>query len=206
MLLIPLAGALAAAAAGPPVLRAMGDYLTMNGSRDEFRRAADLSPADFIFVLNGRVDTRGSTAAYLYLQGLAPRVLISQVEPALEERQPIHRRIVDRMVIERVPADSIEILHDRGPVRNTRDEAKALRHFLEGRGSHRVIVATTDYHVRRARLIMRQELRGLPVRLQVMGGPDTRGIEDHNWWRTLEGIRVYAGEYAKLVAAAFRLG
>jgi uncharacterized SAM-binding protein YcdF (DUF218 family) len=197
-------GLMGAVIAAQPVFARAGGFLTLNGSLDEYERIAALEPADIIFVLNGRVDTRAGTAMYAYSQGLAGHVLIARIDTTWRKSLPVHRWIVDWMVVEGVPRDSIEYLP--GTVRNTRDEARALRSYLEGQGASRVIAITTDYHARRARLILRRELRGLPVQLQVMGGPDTRGINDDNWWKSRTGIRIYAVEYIKLLYAALGMG
>lgn len=167
-----------------------------------------LVPADYIFVLNGRIAVRGAYGAHVYNQQFAEHVLIAESaawgsKPGALPA-PVSELIVRKMVGLGVPRAAVQTLAVEGGVRSTRDEARALRNFLSKSPAERVIVVTSDYHTRRARLILRQELRGLDVRIYMASAPDNRGFAPTNWWQSGEGIRQYGSEYIKIVWALLR--
>lgn len=157
----------------------------------------DLVPSDYIFVLNGSIEVRAGLAAALYRRGVAPRVLIA-------ETPEVSQLIVEEMIRAGVPAPAIRVLPLPGGAINTRDEARALRYFLQQHPAKRVIVATTDFHTGRAKLILRQELRGTGVEIRMAGAPHPRGVRPDNWWRSEQGKTVYKKEFLKLACALVR--
>jgi len=164
-----------------------------------------IQPADFIFVLNGRVMVRAHHAAELYLRGLAPQIVIARTaELRPGRRNPglrsVAEVIAEEMVIAGVDPDAIVILDGR--VDSTVDEARVLRRYLEAHPAERVIVATTAYHTGRAGWVIRRELRGLTVEV-MMAGAEEFGVGPDNWWRSAGGRRTYVGELAKWFATVF---
>jgi uncharacterized SAM-binding protein YcdF (DUF218 family) len=190
------------------VVEPAGRFLAMPDSSRAIVRSAGSRPADYLLVLNGRVESRAFSGAAAWHEGVAPRVLIAEVAMLPERPLRIHEWIADAMARHGVPRSAISFLPYPGGVANTRDEGRALRAFLEMNGAPRVVVVTANYHARRAQVILRQELRGMPIDLQVVGGPDVSGVQHDNWWKSGEGVRLYLGEYLKLAwaLAPFRGG
>lgn len=123
--------------------------------------------ADYILPLAGD-DHRMLYAADLYKQGYAPRILISRpaagprtrmddIEDSLghprfatvEERAHAIYNVLD------VPAEALAPF-GKGHL-STVEEAEALREFL-GPGPRTILVVTSPYHARRAKLVLEQTL------------------------------------------------
>lgn len=161
-----------------------------------------LKPADLIFVLNGRIDTRVEMAARVYRQNLASRVLLTHTrEMSQRPRMPLSALIASEIVRRGVPERAVAIIPFPGGVVNTRDEARALREYVEDNPVNRIIVVTTDHHTGRARRTLQLELRGLDVELLMAAAPDGRGIRPDNWWQAEPGRRIYGTELIKQIGA-----
>ncbi len=85
-------------------------------------------------------------------------------------------------------------------VDSTAEEAAALRPCLERRGWRSVVVVTSDYHTRRARMIWRATLAHAdpPFRLALRGVPDGE-FEPRGWWRRRLWAKTWLLEFTKLV-------
>ena len=175
-------------------------------------REDPLQKADAIFVLAGSRVERPLEAADLYAAGYAPRIVISRglVEPgvAIAERRGAHIPrdedvIRDMLMSIGVPATAL-VLPDR-PHDNTADEARTLREFVKRLAWHRVIVVTSKYHLRRAALACRRELRGSDVQL-IMRGSRYDPSTPEQWWRRRSDIRVLMSEVPKLIGYALGTG
>jgi uncharacterized SAM-binding protein YcdF (DUF218 family) len=165
-----------------------------------------LEPADLIYVLNGKVDVRAGHAAAVFNRALAPRVVLPlDVAEHLASEVPGWRStttlIVHGLRERGVPRECIELIAFGDGVEDTRDEARALRAFLINQPVRRIIVVTTDYHTRRAKLVLEQELAQLPVEIQMSAATDS-AVTPANWWRSRRGVRAYFGEMAKLLVVS----
>lgn len=122
------------------------------------------TPSDAIVLLAGSMTERAPTAAMLYRQGYAPRVLVSddgifssyspeynrnlyQVEWAEEE---LVRLGVPRRAIVRLPCLGSGTIY----------ESLATKGEMKASGSRTIIVVTSDYHTRRAGWTFRHTLGG----------------------------------------------
>lgn len=85
-------------------------------------------------------------------------------------------------------------------VNSTAVEALTLRRCLEARGWRSVIVITSNYHTRRARLIWRSTLARTepPFMLSVRGVPDG-DFEPNGWWRRRRYAKTWLLEFTKLL-------
>ena len=157
--------------------------------------------ADAIVVLAGRYE-RSMHAADLYRRGYAPVVVLSEAVPdagskhleALGIRLPsaleIHRKILQA---KGVPAEKVELLG--APALSTADEAVAIAARFSQPG-RKLIVVTSPYHVRRARLAIAQALAGRGVELAVCATPYEPFPDE--WWRSQDAAREVVLEWAKL--------
>lgn len=164
--------------------------------------------ADMIVVLAGDLH-RVMRAAELYREGLAPEVLVSRdrVRPptrasafvtelgcVLPEPQAMRRMILER---QGVPAAAI---HDLGvDSLSTADEAEQLK-ALKGDGRFTVLLVTSPYHARRAKMTFESVLPN--ARFLVVSPPEGR-IEPR-WWRHQDSAMQVVTETAKV--AYFALG
>jgi uncharacterized SAM-binding protein YcdF (DUF218 family) len=157
--------------------------------------------ADAIVVLAGRYE-RSIHAADLYRQGYAPVVVLSEEVPSSSWRQlvdlgiqipstlEIHRRVLR---VKGVPEDRIETL-GRAAL-STSDEAAVIAARF-GQPGRRLLVVTSLYHVRRARLIIGGALEGRGVTFAVCATPYEPFPDD--WWRSQDAAREVLLEWAKL--------
>ncbi|HEX4048386.1 MAG TPA: YdcF family protein [Elusimicrobiota bacterium] len=140
--------------------------------------------SDILVVLAGDY-SRPVFAAKLYARGYAPDVWISRPErdPALVEleRYGIHLPQEDELdrkilVIGGVPETRIH-LYGRD-VGSTADEADALRREFPPAGK-KILIVTSRFHARRARLIFRRLLPGADIRVVAEPYPPNRIA----WWK-----------------------
>lgn len=154
--------------------------------------------ADVIVVLAGDV-RRARYAADLYREGHAAEVLISRPERERWERMlddmgisfPLAEEL-NAEVLRRagVPGQSIRFFGEHSL--STFDEAQALRKRYDG-GTPTLLVVTSPYHVRRAKLVLARVLPS--ARLLVVATP----YEDFplRWWTSQEAARAVLLETAK---------
>jgi uncharacterized SAM-binding protein YcdF (DUF218 family) len=96
-----------------------------------------------------------------------------------------------------VPKDDMLIVTHR--MRNTYDEAKVLLPVLEERGLRSVIVVTSNYHTRRARMLFREAIGD---RVQVRVYPvHSEWFAPDAWWQSREGLKTFLLESTKIVDA-----
>jgi uncharacterized SAM-binding protein YcdF (DUF218 family) len=166
--------------------------------------ADSLAPAEVAFILNGKLLVRSRAAAYLYANGYARRFVVAPTDD--ERRLGPHApsfsssdMLVQMLEDNGVPRSVVKVLPRTNPVHNTRDEIRALRGYLERNPASSITIVTTDYHTGRTRLLIEQELGGVPTRFRIAGARDISGINPSNWWRSREGVRTYAGEFLKML-------
>jgi uncharacterized SAM-binding protein YcdF (DUF218 family) len=173
-----------------PLLIAAAGILTIDDAK---------VPADYLVILGGDAETRPFTAAALYHQGFAPKVLIFEHKTnrltdlgLVPTHDELYRRVLE---LEGVPATAIQRLS--GVVGNSWDEAQTLQRFLASHHAQRVILVTSAEHTRRARWVFRKVLARIPVEVH-MAPAHHVGFDETNWWKSDEGILAYLHEYLKL--------
>ena len=156
--------------------------------------------ADIIVVLGGGY-SRPLYAADLYREGVAPQVWLSRILPDETEARlrelgiPIPPETeVNRAILLKkgVPGKDIR-LYGRD-VNSTIDEADALAREYGGRGKT-IIIVTSRFHARRARLIFRRRLAGA----RVIACPTPYETFDRRWWRHKDLTLDAATEMLKLL-------
>jgi uncharacterized SAM-binding protein YcdF (DUF218 family) len=191
--LLALAGL--AALAHRPLLRATGQALVVDDPRER---------ADAIVVVAGSTPSREETAAGLYREGWAPRVLVSrQLVPGRTQRLiDLGVRRLDFQgesvaALEKygVPRDAIVALDQ--PVEITETELRAVAAAARDRGWRRLILVTSALHARRVQVIWRRESGGIEGRLAAV--PDECAGGDA-WWRRRRCSESVLHEYLGLFA------
>ena len=165
-----------------------------------------LEHADAIFVFAGTRAERPLEAFELWKEGYAPRVVVTRAvaEQAMSIVAQRGVRVESDIELNRdvllqlgMPPSVLMIpdrIHD-----NTAEEAQTLRELVVRNRWHKVILVTSKYHLRRAWLASRREMRGLDVRLIRRGSRYDNATPSH-WWRRRADIRFLLTEVPKLVA------
>ena len=168
--------------------------------------------ADAILVLAGSDIERPLEAVDLYTTGYAARIVLTRgiVEPAmavLERRgiTPPSEVAWQQSVLVQLGVAADAVIIPPGVHDNTAQEAQTLRALAAAHGWRRVIVVSSKYHLRRAGLAFRRELRETGVDI-VMRGTRYDGANPHRWWSRRADIRWLLSEVPKLVAYRFGIG
>ncbi len=156
--------------------------------------------ADAILVLGGGY-ARAFQAADLYRRGLAPRIYVSV--PAREHQH----RLLDEAGIAFPREEEVvrDVLLKKGVPRNviaylgkdlisTAEEAQAAR-ALFGNGARRLLVVTSPYHLRRARMIFTDAMPKADIRVTPTGYDPVPSF----WWKDQTAARNVMQELAKIV-------
>ncbi len=159
-----------------------------------------LQQADAILVLGGGLDVRPFAAADLYERGYAPLVLVAipplkRVESmGLVQSHGAHNRAV--LLHEGVPETAIVPLGTE--LKNTREEALALRDWLQTSQAKRIIIPTEAMHTRRVAWLFERVLEGMDVEVVVtrLESPEYNAT---NWWMSDVGLIAVQNEVLKYV-------
>lgn len=158
--------------------------------------------ADAIVIMAGSIPDRVLEAADLYHAGIAPRVVVTRErlrrgEWRLRERgvrlpeSAEHTQAA--LVALGVPAAAVVVLPRR--TRSTDSEARTIARWACAR-TRSLVVVTSRYHSRRARLILRQAL-GDAVAL-AMRPARHDPFQPARWWRDRRDAKAVLSEYEKL--------
>jgi uncharacterized SAM-binding protein YcdF (DUF218 family) len=154
--------------------------------------------ADAVAVLGGGIEDRPFAAASYYREGRVAKVLLSNVRemPAEKIGAIVPHVEANRDVLLKlgVPTSAIEIFGS--DLATTRDEALALRVWVEHTGAHSLIVPTEAFAARRLRWILHRTL-GDGIFISVPALDDPRGIRPENWWQSDEGVVALQNEIIK---------
>jgi uncharacterized SAM-binding protein YcdF (DUF218 family) len=130
-----------------------------------------LQKADLLYILGGNYAVRAPVAAVLLRAGWAPKVLLAR-EPEAGRGHEDFTDITQRILMEHgVPRDRILEIAPGGGVRSTADEAHALRLYLDTYPRATVLVVTSAFHTRRARLALSRAVPG-NVRIRMFAADD----------------------------------
>lgn len=157
-----------------------------------------LQKADAIVVLGGGLDVRPFAAAELYKQGYAPQVLVA-IPPVkraesmgLVQSHGAHNRAV--LLHEGVPETAIVSLGT--DLKNTCQEALALREWLKTSQVKRIIIPTEAMHTRRVRWLFDKILadQGVEIIVTRLESPEYNAS---NWWMSETGLIAVQNEVMK---------
>jgi len=166
------------------------------------------SPADYVMVLPGDWNGRPFVAAALIQAGYAQAALVPRVERSpsvLEGIDTPNDEVIRRVLLAcGIPADRIIILP--GQSTSTYAETRMLRSFLSRHPDCRIIVVTTHFHTRRARMLFRYSLKREELQKINFVSAPTDDFRLEAWWKTEEGFARITEEYVKLVVYWMRYG
>ena len=169
-------------------------------------------PADLIFVMAGRME-RKEYGLELFRSGVAPRLVLSVGRFEVSKMSKLDFEGVDELIALREKTQPDErhffVKMDRSSMRiervrlarwSTYGEALALRRLLETERARRVIVISTDVHLRRVALTFANIFRDVTVDFQYCPVPPRFGfLSKDGWWARPNDRRFVVKELVKLV-------
>ena len=199
------------AASETPARRSMLSRLYERLTRND-----PVQPVDLIFVAAGRME-RKHFGVELYRAGVAPRLILSVGRFEVSKIGNLDAGLSDGLIALRqaTPPDERHFFVEMSaagsrmekvalPRWSTYGEALALRRFLENSEVRKVMVISSDVHLRRVALTYAQVLRGLPVELRYCAVPARFGSPmKQEWWTRAEDRNYVLKETLKL--AGYRL-
>ena len=166
-----------------------------------------LERADALVVLggSGAYVERTHLAARLFLEGRAPRVILTNDGlrggwSQTEQRNPFfYERAAEELSRAGVPADRIEVLPQT--VTTTYDEAALVGDYAASHQLKALLFVTSAYHTRRALWTLGRVLaaRGVEFGLDAPAPGQGESPPAATWWLHARGWRAVALEYPKLV-------
>ncbi|MEW5921535.1 MAG: YdcF family protein [Bacillota bacterium] len=178
-----------------PLLAAVGSALIAEDSRQQ---------GDVIVVLMGGVPDRIVQGVELYREGLAEKIvmvrshdftnfkLVETLALEIPGMVDINRDIALQLG---VPKQHIVILEGRAD--STRDEALAVRSYLQAHELYSLLLVTSRYHSLRAKKTFEQVL-GKGYRVISLPSPYDP-YDPHKWWTERRQLRDVFFEYQKLL-------
>jgi uncharacterized SAM-binding protein YcdF (DUF218 family) len=171
-----------------------------------------VEPADLIFVLAGRME-RKHYGLELYRAGVAPRLLLSVGRFEVSRMHQLDLPGIDRLIPMRdeTPPDErnflvemessdVRIEKAKLPRCSTYGEALALRSRLLAHPVLKVMVISTDVHLRRVSLVFARIFRDVPVEFLYCPVPARFGfLKKSGWWKRPDDRRFVLKEAIKLV-------
>jgi len=133
-------------------------------------------------------------AGRLLREGYVPRVFVSGGQPAYELPEP--DLAIQCAVRHGFARDQFVPLYTSAF--STRDEAQKVKPSLERLGIRRLLVVTSDFHTRRAGIILRRVL-GPGIEVTIVGVPDPYWTSSA-WWTNREGQKTEFYEWSKTLA------
>lgn len=149
--------------------------------------------SDVILVLAGETDKRAARGLALLRENYAPKMLLDV--PALEKVYNQNLIDVARNYVRTLPErQSIAICPIFGL--STKTETKDVVDCLQPQPVHSLLLVTSDYHSRRARMIFRRELSGFKISVAASSDPQTFGAA---WWKHRQWAKINLEEWLRLI-------
>ncbi len=170
-----------------------GILLALASQASRFLVVNEPQPSDAIVVLAGETNARPARGLELLRQGMAPHLFMDA-----ETRDLIYdQRLVDiaqRYGNSLPEANRISVCPIAGF--STYGETDDVSRCLQSLGAHRVLVVTSEFHTRRARLIFRHRLP--QYQFSVAAAQDAQGL-GNAWWTNREWAKTTFEEWSKLL-------
>jgi uncharacterized SAM-binding protein YcdF (DUF218 family) len=169
--------------------------------------ADPLTPAEVVLPLAGDLE-RIYYAAKLHQAGYAERVLLTNLPLDTQAARDAHLRRAHAIAASvGVPEARIRVVP--GFAETTFEEARRVRAHLERLEVRSLLVVTSPWHTRRARMNLRAAFRGSGIRLSVQPVPpdalppgELHPYRTRTWWRARSTRLTTLDEYLKLAAYA----
>jgi uncharacterized SAM-binding protein YcdF (DUF218 family) len=168
------------------VFFAAGEYLV---------HADPLERTGTVVLLSGGGDERMLTAARLMKERYAELLILTDTGNRLADGTAVTEYMKLEAIADGVSPAQIQFTdHVAG---STRDEAHAVRLYMQLHQITGCIVVTDPYHTRRTRMIFQNEMRGTGIDVRVMPS-DGHWYQAGRWFTSLRGWQATVSEYGKL--------
>lgn len=161
---------------------------------------------DAVVVLQGSIaaeKARIAGAIALLQQGVADRALLSVPKESYwgQSIPPVARSYLERNYGNAL-AGRVDFCETNADVNSTMQEAQAVMPCIQAHHWQSVVIVTSNYHTRRARLLWRKTVKNDPkIHIWVEGVVDPEFKQP--WWRHRQSAKVWLTEFSKLVWATF---
>ena len=178
------------------------------------------APADLIYVMAGKME-RKAYGLELYQAGLSPRLVlgVGRFEVSKMYRLALEDSVVEELIAlrDKTPGDQRHFFVKLEPSGvciekrllrrwSTYGEILDLRDWLKATNVRRVMVISTDIHLRRVAVTFDKVFRGCPVEFCYCPVPaSASSLEKGEWWSRPGDRKYVISETAKLVAYRFIL-
>jgi uncharacterized SAM-binding protein YcdF (DUF218 family) len=148
--------------------------------------------SDAIVALAGETKVRPSRALELLHQGIAPHVFLDAETREILYDQPLVG-IAQQYINELGESSRVSVCPIEGF--STFAEVDDAKRCLETLGAHRVVIVTSEFHARRARMIFRHLLPQYQVSVASARNPAQFG---EAWWTNREWAKTVFDEWTKM--------
>jgi hypothetical protein len=183
----------------------------LNGLYQGLTSNDPVEPVDLIFVMAGRME-RKQYGLELYRAGIAPRLVLSVGRFEVSRMSELELEGLDELVALRartqpdsrhffVEADSAGVHSERAKLQrwNTYGEALGLRQLLEGGGADKVMIVSTEVHLRRVAFTVSKVFRDVPAKFVYCPVPPRLEVlREERWWSRAYDRRFVLKEMLKL--------
>jgi len=145
-------------------------------------------PSELMVVLGGGSSERLQTAVELYAAGMAPRILSTSASGFPDI-------FFERLVQNGVPRRAL--VAPLSPSTSTLEDAFSIRQVVQRERVGSILVVTSPYHCRRARMAVRRSFRDLDVRVTVTPSISLY-MDAEQWWKSRQGWITVGKEFPKL--------
>src|SRR5262245_14981082 len=169
-----------------------------------------VEPVDLIFVMAGRME-RKEYGLNLFRSGIAPRLVLSIGRFEVSKMAGIHLDGLAELKALRdtlppddrhffTTVDKTGVHHENVKLRrcSTYGEVLAIRKFLNDDTSRRVMIISSDVHLRRVTLTFAKVFRDSPFQFSYCAVPSTF-LNSETWWIHEQSRRFVFNEMAKLI-------
>ena len=179
-----------------PVLRAAGNFLIVSDP---------LETSDAIVILGGGDPKRALEAVNLFKKGIAPFVVVTTENPPSIFEELKSRGIILNQTFENylkvvqglgVPED--HVIRIEPYVGDTLDEMTRIGEFARKRGWKKLVIVTSNFHTRRAKMTARYILEP-EIRAAVIPC-DKDSFDPSAWFESQAQTRIFAIEAEKLIS------
>ena len=162
-------------------------------------------------MLAGGEPGRAWEAADLFNTNLAQYVIVTKDQTSLDEAE-LRRRGIELVdghgnyvrVLRGLGVPDDRIVTVDTPVADTFDEMRLVRDLCAKRNWNSIIVVTSNYHTRRARLTARYVFgKGFHI---AVAASKHGGLNRNGWWKNNGDVRTFLIELEKLVAYVLYIG
>jgi hypothetical protein len=173
-------------------------------------RADSVQPVDLIFVMAGRMN-RKQYGFELYRQGVAPKLVLSVGRFEVSKMLQTEFAFVDELAALRsvtppnqrhffVSLDQFRTRVELASVPrwNTYGEVVGLMRHLEREHAAKVMVVSTDIHLRRVAYTIRKVLRDRPLEFLYCPVPECDNLQKRRWWTRPDSRSYVLSELMKL--------